>query len=221
MKSYYDYRRNKFLQKKNVYAVAELNSSLQLALLTKRIENYYWLKIFDAIGEAYDEVTRASAKASGVEARNWHTPMSHMMAIDVGKARFLPSLSNIIESHEQFFSSIKASLDQDVAFFSDKVEMVLAQKKQDVLFYPSGEDPWELVNKAANEFIHPWTEARNKLTDENLDAALEVNRPNIKLGKELLDSLKQFRHVRRVYFAAEIVAPILFAFLVIGLLGRN
>lgn len=214
VKAYMDYQRAIFTGITNVAAMTETRHLVEIALLKRRIQSYYFLEFFDAVGKTYQRYSDADAKLSGKKEAD---PPSSLNALQLDRVAFGrdPELAAELDRQERLYGALNAELAADVGQFDQAALVVVnaSASQTDDDYEPYEDRPRGRLEKAFVEWLRPWFDARNQINDEHLDAVLANagNSPELKRLNSIVFVLKQSNKIQGVYVALEIVAPLVFA----------
>lgn len=214
IKARLDFQRALFVRERNANTTSELRELIGLGMLMKRIQEYFWLEISDAIGRSYktyDEASRATL--------NQPSEFTHISMQVVNLDR--PGLNKIAETKAEL-ARLDAYLTSFVAEVADDEEL-LRQECVDILSAvpDNSDDPYlafrdnryERIRTAFDGSLGKWFSARNALIDKHLDVVMENLQGDeaVHQLQAMVKILKRTRTIQNVYASIEIFAPVLFA----------
>ena len=215
LKAYVDIQRNKFVLSKSPRAYSELQELIQVGILKRRVQEYFWFELFDVIGAAYK--TYDDALSQVLNKQPTFEPLAlNAINVDVAALKKVPALTSEIGALEAKFADLSANLREDERQFSEKAKEIVRRSQawredQDELraFNPA----YDELEAAYGQHLRGWFEARGELTSEHLGLAIKDidNSPETLQLKAMLSVLKRAVRIRWLYAALEIVAPPAFA----------
>jgi len=214
VKAYVDYERASFTGFGNAAAMMEAHHLVQIALLKRRIQSYFFLEFFDAVAKTYQRYTDADAKLSGNQAAD---PPSRMNALLIDRVAFgrEAELAAELDRQDKLYGALNAELEADVVHFDQAALLIVntGAAETDDEYKSYEQRPRGRLEKAYGEWLRPWLEARNQINDEHLDAILATagDSPELKRLHSIAFVQEQAAKIQRVYVAFEVLAPLLFA----------
>jgi hypothetical protein len=214
VKAFVDSKRTVFAGITNVAALGDAQHLVEIALIKRQIQSYYFLEFFDAVAKGYQRYSDAVANLAGRQVEDPPTSMNALLLDRVAIGRE-PELVTELDRHELIYGALNAQLAADVGQFDQAtlVAVSASTAQTDDEHVPYDETPRGRLATASQAWLHPWLDARNKINDEHLDAVLTNarNSPELKRLNSIIFVLKQPSTIQRVYVALEIVAPLIFA----------
>jgi hypothetical protein len=229
-KAYVDYQRARFVRARNDEvldeAVSELQGLITIAFLRRRIQQYFWQELSDAIGRSYQPYADAVAAALNKQPNFEHIPM-RVWRLDRTALSENPDTKAEIARQDEFLAGLVAALTDDEKRFREKAEIILstAQARSEDPGM-SFSDSYQNIRAAYEQCLSKWSDARDDLASEELHLAVKnMGNTSEVVGTEaMVRVLKRIRTIRRIYAALEIAAPValaIFAILYVGFLhGR-
>jgi hypothetical protein len=215
VKAYVDYKRaSSFAGITTAAATGEAQHLVQIALLKRRIQSYYFLEFFDAVAKAYHRYSNADAKLTGGKEPD---PPSSMNALLLDRLAFGQDLELAAEldRQERLYGPLNAELAADVEQFGQAALIIASSSsaQTDDEYQPYEEGPRGRLRKAFVEWLRPWLDARSQISDEHTDAVLANgdDSPELKRLNAINYVLAKAKRIQRVYVVLEIVAPLVFA----------
>jgi hypothetical protein len=132
VKTYVDRKRAYFIRGTNDHTIDELRELISVGLVRKRIQYFYWLEIFDAIGLAYLTYSTAASRALGTVSTPTHSPMQRVSIDPVALARN-PDLAAEINAQQAYLVQLKSDLAADEASFRADADAAIAIQAPDWL----------------------------------------------------------------------------------------
>jgi hypothetical protein len=214
-KAYVDYQRARLVRSQNVEASTEVRELITIALLRKHIQQYFWMEIFDAIGQSYKAYSDAASSAIGSDEKFEHKNMQ-AFTIDRASLTKLPETEAELKAQERYLKELISRLNDDEMLFRKEVEPILVEartKQKDPRYAFEVPSPYDKVTAVYERTLGKWMEARNHLTDVNLDFVLKQGGhapENLQL-EAMIQVLRRMVKIRRIYASLEVFVPIAFA----------
>jgi hypothetical protein len=214
-KAYVDYQRARLVRSQNVEASAEVRELITIAMLRKHIQQFFWLEIFDAIGQSYKAYSDAASSAIGSD-QNFEPIKMQAFTIDRAALTKIPETEAELKAQESYLKKLISQLNGDEMLFRKEVEPILVEartKQNDPRYAFDVPSPYDKIKAVYERTLGKWMEARNHLTDVHLDFVLKqgANAPeNLKL-EAVMQVLRRMVTIRRIYASLEVFVPIAFA----------
>jgi len=212
VKASIDYQRVTFTRELNAEASVDVRRLVEVWLLRKQVQLYFWLEIFDLIGLKYklyaDALGAARNRASDF------TPIPvQAMTLNLAELRAVPELADDISELQQFLSTLNFELNGDADRFERDVKRLNANIR-DEQDDQSSEWPemrlYSGVEEVFGRTLKIWFDARNELGDEVLETAIE-NRVEINRLEAVKTILDRVRNIQKLYIGLEVIAPVCMA----------
>lgn len=214
MKASLDYQRARFVRERNVDPSSELQNLISLGLAMRRIQLYFWLEIFDAIGRSYKTYDEAYRAARNQPSDFSQTPMQ-VVTLDRKNLNKIPETKAELVRLDAYLASFVAELNEDEKQLRQEAMEILASVPEEP------DDPYtilrdtrvEEIRAAFEQYLFKWFNARNALTDKALDFVTDnvTHDPAVTQAKAMVEVLKRIRSIQFVYLVLEIAAPVAFA----------
>jgi hypothetical protein len=212
-KAWFDFQRWNLIRRKHSDAAENLQELVGLGLARKQLENHYWGKTFDMIGQCYEPYSAAQEKV--LVGYKDVSIQSSAALLDINSLNLPAALKPVIAIKETWLRDLQSELKGLTQAFEAECEPILLAHeaiKNDPSPFQS-DDSYNRITAAFDKWLEPWFIARNSLMDElfsrsirNFDSSEEQQ-----MLKELIKVFAQLKSMRILYVTAEIIFPVLFA----------
>jgi hypothetical protein len=206
LKAYPDYQRADIASLRNVQAAVDVQEFFSISIAKKMLEDYFWVSLFDVIGERYKSYDDALSVATGQQPNFTHTAMlSKTFDLEVYKK--VPELKDRIDTLQAFVDELKSALDRDDQSFLYEVSLLQKQVPDpNKIIFPS---LFAKTEDAYAKHLQKWIDARNELVSTSLDSVFEHALPEKKRLDAMLNLTRRFR-IRLFYTTIEVLTPVIF-----------
>jgi len=211
VKAFIDWQRSKFTSYKNPRAVDELLAFIEDERVQSLIQKYFWLELFNSIGQAYEIVSTQSDTALGIASIPFPISLENAVRLDFPALRTKLYLSAEIGRCERLLTDLRSEFDNDVKAYKDATDHILA--KRDNVADELSHRRYEEIQSAYDKHLAAWFGARCQLSMRSLGtAARPSNSFAVISTNDLYKLIRKVRRLQLLYFAMEAVLPLMFSF---------
>jgi hypothetical protein len=205
-----DYRRHEFVREKGAYCIVAMNQFQAVGQLRRRLQNFFWLEIFDLIGAHYINYSNTLNRLLGGPG-DQESLKCNCLLIDVDALRE-SELAPDITAYEALLEWVRVEVGLAEVAVQREAEPATPGKDAGD-FDAAAHRQYDKMCASYAVHLEPWLAARNRLTDAHLDEAIDSfdASPEGSRAEQLLKMLKRIVGVRSAYRSIEIIIPIAFA----------
>lgn len=209
IKAWMDAYRAELLRQEKDSVLLELSNRLAIAAQRIRIQEHYWLEVFDVIGRTYETYSNATARAIGIPDSFRHVSMN---VISLDRGRLSNEFASEVDQYDKYLAAVKVRVGEDEGSFKVEAGQILAKASQSEHPQPGlaheVPDSYSEIVKIFDAHLRPWFDARNSLATEAASVAVSQLAAGLNADTTALNRLIGREHRRRfVYAAIEICAP--------------
>ena len=207
-----DFSRAELARRKDADKLTQLGCLVDAAYLKRRIQHYFWIGLFNQMGERYDAYGKIAQSQPILDLPHTEIPNYEL---DIEALKEIEEYSAQIESHDAFVKALIASLDADLGRFENR----LGEFDERIRRARQNDDPYALEmlelkrfpNSRAlfDQYLKPWFDVRGKLASDMLDTVLDVRATREwRMLEAQLGLQRKARGIRRLYAFTEIALPL-------------
>jgi hypothetical protein len=207
-----DFSRAELARRKDADKISQLGRLVDAAFLKRRIQHYFWIELFNQIGERYDSYGRISGGQLAAELTHTDIPNYDL---DLEKLKDFEEYSTQIESHGAFVKAFIVDLDADLGRFENRLGELDERTRR---ARRSGDadslDVHALGHFSASralfdKYLKPWFDAKSTLSSELLDVVVDKRATReFHMQEAQLSLLEKARKIRALYAFTEIALPV-------------